>query len=169
MRKLLTNFSVTEKSIFWSFSSEKEEKDASVESIQPNFISLYLHNFSVFSVKLGHFIAHTSCVICNKHSSLTAKIEKQIYTKFDRIDSRNQKKFPRKIKILNMNVCLFAMCVSSTLKKRLNWIFFSHFFASWLSRVQLIQPNLVYSSGSQAFSAREPPSRKIKTCIPSKH
>ena len=82
--------------------------------------------FLFFAVKLGHFIAHTSCVICYKHSSLTAKIEKQRYTKFDRIDSRNQKKFPRKIMIFNINVCLFVcdVCEFNLEKKtQLNFFF----------------------------------------------
>ena len=45
--------------------------------------SSLMHNFSVFTIKLGHFII---LYIFKKHSSLTAKIGKQSKTKSGRID-----------------------------------------------------------------------------------
>ena len=46
--------------------------------------------FPFFAIKLGHFMLNSLFFICYKHSSLPAKIGKQSYTKFGRINSWSQ-------------------------------------------------------------------------------
>ena len=50
-----------------------------------------MHTFSVFlAIKLGPFIIDFIFDICSRNSSLTARIEKRVKTKYGRIDFRPQ-------------------------------------------------------------------------------